>query len=30
MFDFADVLLEVLALNASDLHITAGVPSDGA
>ncbi len=26
MFDFADVLLEVLALNASDLHITAGSP----
>jgi twitching motility protein PilT len=26
MFDFADVLLEVLNLNASDLHITAGTP----
>ncbi len=26
MFDFADVLLEVLALNASDLHLTAGSP----
>src|SRR3954468_8402510 len=26
MFDFADVLLEVLNLNASDLHITAGSP----
>ena len=25
-FDFADVLLEVLERNASDLHITAGVP----
>ena len=26
MFDFADVLLEVLRLNASDLHLTAGSP----
>ncbi|HXD57577.1 MAG TPA: type IV pilus twitching motility protein PilT [Thermoleophilaceae bacterium] len=26
MFDFADVLLEVLNLNASDLHLTAGSP----
>jgi twitching motility protein PilT len=26
MFDFADVLLDVLALNASDLHLTAGSP----
>jgi twitching motility protein PilT len=26
MFDFADVLLEVLTLGASDLHITAGTP----
>src|SRR6266536_5179775 len=26
MFDFADVLIEVLALNASDLHLTAGSP----
>jgi len=26
MFDFADVLMEVLALKASDLHLTAGSP----
>jgi twitching motility protein PilT len=26
MFDFADVLLEVLRLKASDLHLTAGSP----
>jgi twitching motility protein PilT len=26
MFDFADVLLDVLKLNASDLHLTAGSP----
>jgi twitching motility protein PilT len=26
MFDFADVLIEVLALKASDLHLTAGSP----
>ena len=25
-FDFADVLLEVLEKNASDLHMTAGSP----
>src|SRR5436189_1000671 len=25
-FDFADILLEVIGLNASDLHLTAGTP----
>ena len=28
--DFSEVLLEVMRRNASDLHMTAGSPADGA